>query len=73
MTKFQIYEDVAGQFRWRLIAGNGEKVAASEAYTERYNALRSARRVKEIAGSAIVEDDSTTNLIRLLIKKRSEQ
>lgn len=69
---FQIYKDVVGQFRWRLIAGNGEKVAASEAYTERFSALRSARRVQEIAGSAIVEDDSKTELVNLFLKNRRQ-
>lgn len=70
---FQIYKDVAGQFRWRLIAGNGEKVAASESYTERYSALRSARRVQEIAGSAIVEDDTKTRLVNLFLRNRNKQ
>jgi len=72
MAKFVIFEDVAGEFRWRLVAGNGEPVAASEGYTTRYSAERSARRVKEIAGSAIL-DDSKTRLISLLIGKRLEQ
>ena len=70
--KFQIYKDVSGQFRWRIIAGNGEKVAASEAYTERFSALRSARRVQEIAGSATVEDNSRTELINLFLRNRGQ-
>lgn len=53
--KFQIYRDHAWQWRWRLVAGNGEIVAASEGYVSRYNAERSARRVKEIAALAVVE------------------
>lgn len=56
MAKFQIYLDVAGYYRWRLIAGNGEKVAASEAYVSRANAKRSAERVKQLALLAIVEN-----------------
>lgn len=56
MSQFVIYQDVAGQYRWRLVAGNGEIVAVSEAYTTKYSAERSARNVREIAGSAqIVE------------------
>jgi uncharacterized protein len=58
MAKFVIYRDVAGQYRWRLLAGNGEIVAASEAYTTKYNALNSARRVKQIAFLAIVADNT---------------
>lgn len=52
--KFVIYEDAGGQFRWRLVAGNGEKVAASEAYTRHSTAVNSAYRVKEIANEATV-------------------
>lgn len=54
MAKFLVYKDVAGNYRWRLVAGNGEKVAASEAYVSHENAVRSARRVKELAAYAIV-------------------
>lgn len=48
--------DRAGQYRWRLIAGNGEIVAVSEAYATRYNAKRSAELIKAIAPRAIVAD-----------------
>lgn len=58
MTKFVVYRDIVGQYRWRLIAGNGEIVATSEAYTTKYNALHSADRVKQIAYSAIVVDNT---------------
>ncbi len=33
MARFVIYRDRAGQYRWRLVAKNGEIVAISEAYT----------------------------------------
>ena len=56
MTKFVVYRDVAGQYRWRLVAGNGEIVAISEAYTTKYSAIHSANRVKQIASIAIVID-----------------
>ncbi len=48
-VQFRIYRDVAGQYRWRLVAGNGEKVAVSEAYTTKSDAIRSAERVKALA------------------------
>jgi uncharacterized protein YegP (UPF0339 family) len=54
MTKFVIYPDVSGYYRWRLVAANGEKVAASEAYVSKQNAVRSAERVKQIAYSAMI-------------------
>ncbi|MBQ9007383.1 MAG: YegP family protein, partial [Atopobiaceae bacterium] len=31
--KFQIYQDKAGEFRFRLLAKNGQNIAASEGYT----------------------------------------
>ncbi len=49
---FKIYIDKAGFYRWRLIAGNGEKVAASEAYVSRQNAIRSAKNIKDLAWQA---------------------
>lgn len=56
MARFVIYLDVSGHYRWRLVAGNGEKVAASEGYASKQGAIRSASRVREIAASAeIVE------------------
>lgn len=56
MAKFTFFVDVAGYYRWRLVAGNGEKVAASESYASRSNAVRSAKRVKELAAIAIIEE-----------------
>lgn len=56
MVKFKIYLDSANHYRWRLIAGNGEKVAASEAYASKANAVRSAERVKQLAFIAIIEE-----------------
>ena len=54
MTKFQIYKDAAGYFRWRLVAANGEKVAASEAYSSEQAARNSAAKVKYWASVALV-------------------
>ena len=33
--KFELYKDKAGEFRFRLKAGNGENILASEGYKER--------------------------------------
>jgi len=57
-TKFVIYKDVGGYYRWKLVAGNGEKVAASEAYVSKQNAINSAHRVREIAYIATVVDST---------------
>lgn len=53
-TKFELYRDVKELYRWRLIAGNGEIVATSEAYTELSSAKRSAQRVAEIAHTVVI-------------------
>lgn len=36
--KFEIYEDKAGEFRFRLKAGNGENILASEGYKQKASA-----------------------------------
>jgi len=46
MKKFQIFKDRVGEYRWRLIARNGQIVAASEGYATKYNARRSAETLK---------------------------
>jgi uncharacterized protein YegP (UPF0339 family) len=58
MAKFVIYRDIAQQYRWRLVANNGEKVAASEACVSKQGALNSANRVKILAASAIIVDNT---------------
>jgi len=54
MAKFIFFVDRAGYHRWRLVAGNGEIVAASEGYSSHANAVRSAKRVKELAFLATI-------------------
>lgn len=51
MSTFEIFEDEAGEFRWRLKATNGEIVATSEGYTERSSAHRSAEKLDEWASA----------------------
>lgn len=47
---YEIFKDAADQWRWRLVAGNGETVAQSESYTTKEHAERG---VKAAAGAAI--------------------
>ena len=56
MSKFEIYPDRSGGYRWRLRAGNGEIVAVSESYTTRSSANHSARQVFRWASSATIVD-----------------
>lgn len=52
---FQLYLDAARQWRWRLVAHNGQTIAASgEAFYSKENAERSARLVQAVAGSATI-------------------
>ncbi len=55
--KFEVYQDKAGQYRWRLIATNGKTVAdCGEGYTERRNCLHGLEVVKALAaGAEVVE------------------
>jgi uncharacterized protein YegP (UPF0339 family) len=57
MAKFVIYSDSAGNYRWRLVANNGEKIASSgESFASKSNAKAAAENVKATAGSASIED-----------------
>jgi uncharacterized protein YegP (UPF0339 family) len=59
MGKFQIYKDKAGEFRWRLRAGNNEIVASSgEGYTTKQNCKKGIDTVKRLAVDAEVEDQT---------------
>lgn len=40
MAKFQVYENEVGEWRWRLLASNGEKVLPPEAHTREADAIR---------------------------------
>ena len=45
---FQVYEDSAGEWRWRLVAGNGRIIAASgEGYRDKQDCLHGIELVKD--------------------------
>ena len=44
--KFELYEDKAGEYRFRLKAGNGEIILASEGYTQKASAENGIASVK---------------------------
>jgi uncharacterized protein YegP (UPF0339 family) len=52
--EFQVFEDAAGEWRWRLVGGNGEVVAQSESYTRAEDAERGAQQVSLLASVAEV-------------------
>ncbi|MEU8637691.1 DUF1508 domain-containing protein [Amycolatopsis sp. NPDC048633] len=57
--KFEVYQDKAGKFRFRLKAGNGEVVAVGEAYESKTSAKAGCEAVQRAAaGASIVEVES---------------
>lgn len=54
--KFEVYEDKAGKFRFRLKAGNGEVVAVGEAYESKPAAIKGTEAVQRAADGATVVD-----------------
>ncbi len=56
MTKFEIYKDAAGKFRFRLRAPNGEIIATGEAYTSKDSCQKGIESVKTNAPKAQIVD-----------------
>lgn len=59
--KFEIFKDNAGEYRFRLRAGNGEIIANSEGYTSKNACEKGIASVKENARDAIIEDTTKNN------------
>jgi uncharacterized protein YegP (UPF0339 family) len=55
-AKFEINKDVAGEFRFKLVAVNGETIAVSEGYSTKDSALNGIESVKQNAAEAVIED-----------------
>ena len=49
--KFELYSDKAGEFRFRLKAGNGEIILSSEGYKKRASAMNGIESVKKNAAN----------------------
>ena len=52
--KFEVYEDKAGEFRFRLTARNGQNILASEGYAQMAGCLNGIESVKSNAPDAEV-------------------
>jgi uncharacterized protein YegP (UPF0339 family) len=52
--KFELYQDKAGKFRWRLLATNGEIIAVGEGYNTKDSAKNGIASVKSNAAKAEV-------------------
>ena len=57
MENFEVFEDVAGEWRWRVKGNNGKIVTSSEGYVSESNAWRGVRDLKEIVEFAVVPID----------------
>ena len=54
--KLQVYPDSGGNYRWRLVAGNGRTIASSgESFDSKSNAKRAAQNFGDRASSAKYE------------------
>lgn len=51
--KFQVFSDIAGEYRFRLIAANGEMIAASEGYQAKEGCLSGIAAVKSSCDAEI--------------------
>lgn len=53
MPQFDAYEDLVGQWRWRLLNADGRAVATSgESFDSHWHALRAAENVRGVATGA---------------------
>ena len=53
--KFEMYTDKKGEIRFRLTAGNGQEIAASEGYKSKASCLNGVESVRKNAPGAPVE------------------
>lgn len=56
-AKFELYKDTRGDFRWRLVASNGQTIAtAGEGYKSKDSAKAGIESVKKNAPIAEIEE-----------------
>jgi uncharacterized protein YegP (UPF0339 family) len=56
-AKFELYKDTKGEFRWRLVASNGQTIATSgEGYKSKESAKDGIESVKKNARIAEIEE-----------------
>ncbi len=59
-SKFELYTDKAGKYRFRLKAGNGEIIAVSEAYESKAGAANGIESVRRNAADAALDDQTAS-------------
>jgi len=53
---YELFKDKSGEWRWRLIAPNGEIVAVSEGYRNKQAARDTINAIRQYALDAIVKE-----------------
>ncbi len=73
--KFEIYKDKAGEYRFRLKAGNGEIVLASEGYAVKSGAMNGIESVKANSGDEAnyEKKETSSGKFRFNLKARNHQ
>ena len=56
--KFTIYKDAKGEFRFRIVAANGNILASSQGYKAKTSAQNAIDRIKSDAADAAVVDET---------------
>ena len=56
--KFTIYKDAKGEFRFRIVATNGNILASSQGYSAKASARNAIDRIKSDAAAADVVDET---------------
>jgi uncharacterized protein len=55
--KFELYKDTKGEFRWRLVATNGQTIATGgEGYKSKESAKAGIESVQKNAPAAVIEE-----------------
>lgn len=53
-ARFEIFTDIADEWRFRLVAPNNEIVAVGEGYTTKQNCLKGIETVRRYAPDAVI-------------------
>lgn len=54
--KFQVYKDKKGEFRFRLLASNGQVIATGQGYATKKSCLAGIESIKKNAPTAEIEE-----------------
>ena len=55
-AKFELYKDMAGRFRYRLKASNGNVLASSDGYDTKRSAMNGIKSLRKNATDAEIDD-----------------